>query len=286
MSTPSGTSDAAVRKLLERVFLRHQYGWVPYGPAPRLLVGELPPDWDIPLPQAAVVVGSLVNSEFQTEVVLDVPAEPEEAVAAVEQDLTAQGWRSSQEMFGMRAGGFVPADMPAPQAMRLLCDEQRRRHLQASAGPGEGGLADLRLHLDSDPDNFAICEGDGWRRRAKTSIFPALTPPPGMSHRGGGGGSSGGSSHTQTTLRGDLQVDAVENHYRQQLAAAGWQLSEHAASGRWAWSAWDFTDERGDPWTGLLTVAEPHGQPNVRHVTLMALSARGGSESSAAYTLI
>lgn len=171
----------------------------------------------------------------------------------------------------MRAGGFVPAGAPAPRA---------------SAGPGEAGLADVRLHLDSDPDNFAFCEGDGWRRRALTSIFPALAPPPGRSQRGGGSGGGGASSHTQTTLRGDLPVAAVESHYREQLAAAGWRVSEHAASGRWAWSTWDFTDERGDPWTGLLTVVEPQGQPNVHHVTLIALSARGGAESSATYTLM
>lgn len=74
MSTSGETSDAAVRKLLERLFLRHRHG-----PPPLLLVGELPPEWDIPLPQAAVVVGSLVTSEFLFHVVLDAPVEPEEA---------------------------------------------------------------------------------------------------------------------------------------------------------------------------------------------------------------
>ncbi len=31
---------------------------------------------------------------------------------------------------------------------------------------------------------------------------------------------------------------------------------------------------------GLLTVAEPQGQTNVRHVSLLGMSARGGSGSS------
>jgi hypothetical protein len=277
MSTQGGTSDAAARKLLERLFLRHRHG-----PEPLLLVGELPPGWDIPLPQGAVIIGSHIPVEFQAQVVLDLPGEPEQAVVAVEQVLIDQGWRSSQGMPGMRASGFVPASAPTARAARLLCDDQRRRHLRVSAGPGEGGLADVRLNLDSDSDNFAICEGGGRMHRDPTSVFPALSPPPGMSQRGGGGGGGGRSSHAQTTLRGELPVDAIESHYREQLIAAGWRLSEHAASGRWAWSAWDFLDQRGDPWTGLLTVAEPQGQASVRHVTLLALSARGGGSGSSA----
>jgi hypothetical protein len=283
MSTQGETSDAAVRELLERLFLRHRHA-----PEPLLLVGELPPEWDIPLPQGAEVVGSLGTAEFQSQVVLNLPGEPEQAMAEVERALTAGGWRSGQWMPGMRASGFVPAGAAIPRAGSLLCDDQRRRHLRVSAGPGEGGLADVRLNLNSDPDSFAICEGGGRMHWDPTSVFPALIPPPGMSQRGGGsgGGGGGGSSHAQTTLRGDLAVDEVERHYREQLVAAGWRLNEHAASGRWAWSAWDFTDERGDAWTGLLTVAEPQGQASVRHVALLALSARGGPGSSSTMRLM
>ena len=161
----------------------------------------------------------------------------------------------------MRAGGFVPGRPPTPAAARLLCDHQRRRQLRVNAGPGEGGVADVRLSLNSDPDNFAICETDVWMHLRLTSVFPPLIPPPGMSQRGGGGsGGGGGSSHSQTLLRGELPVGDVESHYREQLIAAVCRLSEHTATGRWAWSTWDFIDDRGQPWMGLLTVAEPQGQ--------------------------
>jgi hypothetical protein len=58
------------------------------GGEPFPLVGELPPEWDIPLPLGALIGGSLVSVEYQAEVVLDVPGEPGQAVAAVEQSLT------------------------------------------------------------------------------------------------------------------------------------------------------------------------------------------------------
>jgi hypothetical protein len=230
MTTQGGTSDAAFRKLMGRLFLRPRYG-----PEPLLLIGELPPEWGIPLPQGAVIVGSYVPVEFHAQVVLDMPGEPEQAVAAVEQALTSRGWRSQQHMRRMR-GGFVPAGATVSRVARLLCDDQRRRHLDVAAGPGEGGLAGVRFTLNNDPDRFAICEGDGRMHRDPMSVFPALSAPPGMSQRGSGGG----SSHSHTTLWGELPVDAVERHSREQLIAAGWRLGQHAASGRWAWSAWDF----------------------------------------------
>ena len=66
MSTQSGGSDADLRKLMERLFLIPRYGVEPFP-----LVGELPPEWDIPLPLGALIVGSLVSIEYQAEVVLD-----------------------------------------------------------------------------------------------------------------------------------------------------------------------------------------------------------------------
>lgn len=280
MSTQSGTADSAFRKLIERLFLRPRHG-----PEPLVFPGALPPEWDIPLPQGAVIVGSIVPDEFQAEVVLDLPGDMEESVVTVEQALTKLGWSPRQDAAGMRPGGFVSAGMP--RAVRLLCDQQRRRSVRVIANSGGDSLADVHLHLNSDPDNFArTCEGDGWIHRDPGPAFPALSPPPGMSHRGGGGGGGGASSHTHTTLRGALPVDTIERHYREQLADAGWRLSEHAASGPWAWSTWDFSDERGDACTGLLTVTEPSGQANVRHVTLLALADRGGSGSSATMRLM
>ncbi len=76
----------------------------------------------------------------------------------------------------MRAGGFVPGRPPTPAAVRLLCDHQQQRHLRVNAGPGEGGVADVRLSLNSDPDNFAICETDVWMHLRLTSVFPPLSP--------------------------------------------------------------------------------------------------------------
>jgi hypothetical protein len=76
----------------------------------------------------------------------------------------------------MRAGGFVPGRPPTPAAVRLLCDHQQRRHLRVNAGPGEGGVADVRLSLNNDPDNFAICETDVWMHLRLTSVFPPLSP--------------------------------------------------------------------------------------------------------------
>jgi hypothetical protein len=93
---------------------------------------------------------------------------------------------------------------------------------------------------------------------------------------GGGGGGGGGSASTHTTLFGPLSAEAVEEHYRGQLANAGWRLIDHGATDRCAWSAWDFTGERNVAWTGLLIVIQPEGQAEMRQVSLTASAAYGG----------
>jgi hypothetical protein len=148
---------------------------------PFLYVGELPPGWDMPLPDSTAVVGSLVTSEFLVQVILEVPGDSEQAVTAVAQGLWATGWRTSRGMPGLRPGGFVLTGMERSQIGIILCDDQQRRHVQISADSGEAGLADVRLDLNSDPDGFVICEGIDRMFRDPTSIFPALGPPPGMS---------------------------------------------------------------------------------------------------------
>ncbi len=113
-------------------------------------------------------------------------------------------------------------------------------------------------------------------------VFPPLRPPQGMTQVGGGGGGGGGGTATaQATLLGDLSPEAIESHYRAQLETAGWRVGEHAASGRWAWSTWEFTGERQAPWMALLTVVATPGVERQRQVYLQAsTSGRGGQGGS------
>jgi hypothetical protein len=261
---------------MDRLFLRHP--GEPVVEEPNVFVGALPPDWDIPLPVGAVVVGAYVSNRFHTRVALDMSGDHEQAAARVDQMLKDAGW-TSQERTPPAIGGFIPArDMIAGPARRLQ-DAQRRRTLFLTSGPIEGGLASIVLDLDANPDNFRVFD-DIRRRRRPSSILPPLTPPPAMTMRRGGGG--GGSIHTASshaTLHGDLSGAAIEAHYRGQLAAAGWRQGESHAAARWTWSTWDFTDEYGEPWTALLSVAEAPAQAAVRSVFLDATkgeAAQGG----------
>jgi hypothetical protein len=71
-------------------------------------------------------------------------------------------------------------------------------------------------------------------------------------------------------------VADIERHYREQLHAYGWVLEDHGDTSHWAWSAWQFTDSRGDPWTGLLIVMQPRDQTEMRQLFLQAVAASSG----------
>ncbi|MBI4338703.1 MAG: hypothetical protein HY680_01975 [Chloroflexi bacterium] len=184
MTTPGDASDAVVRMFLERLFVRTPHR--PSGAEPQVLIGRLPPGWDIPLPDDAKVVGSYVPMDFQVRLVLDMPGQFDQAGEKLVQALTGGGWRLQTGM-GMRSGGFMPSSS-SPAFGRMLVDERRRRTLTLTAMPGDGGLTDVRLDLNSDPQAFAS------RERAERmgaghdimSVIPPLTPPPGMRQSGGG----------------------------------------------------------------------------------------------------
>lgn len=272
MSTHSEPSDAAVRELLERLYVRQ----IEFRGDVQLLTAELPADWDIALPPGSTVVGTEVRMGFHTRVVLDIPGSPEAAVNSIAQPLLGSGWREAERP-RMREGGLMAGAMRGPKAGVMLCDDQRRRHVDITASDGANGMADVRVTLNSDPTQHYACERGQRVPRSPTSIFPPLSPPPSMVAHGGGGGGGGGSVYNNATLSGILQPREIEEHYRRQLTASDWALVDSGSTGQWAWSVWDFTGEHGVPWTAILTVVQPHGLDQFREVTLLASAAPGSA---------
>ncbi len=89
-------------------------------------------------------------------------------------------------------------------------------------------------------------------------VLPALGPPPGAYQRprGGGGGSDDYDSTADLTT--DLSVTDVAAHYRDQMAAAGWDPAGESSTDGFATSSW--TSRRDDrPVVAVLLVhqAEP-----------------------------
>ncbi len=252
---------------MERLFLSSSYRRS--GNQAQMFVGELPPQWDLPLPADAQVLGAHVPVEFHAQVVIDMSGDPREAVAEIQRLLVAEGWRALQA-WRQRGGGFMGGGILEPPAAVLMCDYRLRRHLNVVGTEGQTGMAEVLLSYNSDPSSFQPCEFARGMPGEQPSVFPDLVPPPGMTQGRAGGGGRGTSASNDAVLIGDLSAEAVEQHYRAQLVAAGWRIESHTASDSWAWSTWEFTDDQEKVWTALLTVAAPRGRPRQRELFLHA----------------
>ena len=123
--------------------------------------------------------------------------------------------------------------------------------------------------------------------RDVAQVLPPLAAPPGSRQMQGGGGTTGpdmGESHA--TIETDLDVPAIGAHYQAQLERAGWTGRGNGTSGPIAWSAWDFKDEAGEPWTAVFTAVQRPDVPRRFHLWLRADYAGSNPEGRGASRLL
>lgn len=256
-SAPTPTAeppdDSELLRLVERIFSPAG----PYGDQDRatVLVGDLPPDFDIQLPEGTDVIGSVIN-ENRSQIVLDLPGIPQDSFADLTRILADGGWENRDLPSGPNSGGFVPGPLGGIE-FALFCSESDERSLNASAFEMEGGVTDLRLHLSRNED-YSPCDDEltAYRGSLRDDLFPPLSAPEGAQQQGGGGGGGGRDFYTSTQLKTELSVQQVDEHYRQQLFDSGWTLVDSGSESSVGWSTWRFTDDDERTWGGMLLVLQ------------------------------
>lgn len=247
-------SDPAVERLALRL-LSYRYAGAPELSELQLLPEQLPPDYELPLPADATVVGSLTRGEEST-IVLDSDHSPEQITSFFEERMANAGWEEAPEPG--QAGGFVPA--PSPRA-KYFCQQETGQFLALTATtyPEEGQPTDVRLILRSDED-YSPCRdirAEADYQNVWALLIPSLATPPGVQQRGSSnGGSPDESIYTSANLETELAASALVDHYSQQLRDAGWTRLDQGDSGPVSWSTWSFQDEEGQAWQGLFFVTE------------------------------
>ena len=243
-------SDTELTRLVKRYLT---YPGSPYGEF-EMLVGELPSDLpaDVPIPEDAEVIGSIVRSDKYTmiQIMLDAPQEPDEILEFYRDYLTEKGW---QEMKQPSSSGFVS---PMMRSRVNFCYEGKISLSMSAYTTEEGKPTDVRLYVSDDPQSCKAYTEEPVRPGAG-DVLPALMAPEGAIQRGGGGGGGSDRRYSQATLETSLSIDELHTHYRAQILEAGWDLREEGSKGTVAWSTWSFADESDNDWVGLLLVRAP-----------------------------
>ncbi|MGO8948972.1 MAG: hypothetical protein ACLQUY_15250 [Ktedonobacterales bacterium] len=236
----------------------------PRGTQPRLFLGKIPESLpvEVPVPDQTRVLGTLARSETNVEILLESDLTPEDIRTFYRTRLTALGWHEAD--FGSpHQGGFLHSRFGRSTNI-VFCQVQGGAGLTLNLAPPESTPTTVRLTLSLDRDmnpcaREAMRRGD-LRHHTPHDLIPALVPPQGAQQRSGGGGGSSNEVHTTATVITALGLDAVAQHYGDQLSQAGWKQTDVGTSGPLAWHTWQFTSDDQEPWTGLFFALKTPGK--------------------------
>ena len=222
---------------------------------PSFLVGRLPENLpvEIPVPNGASIIGSRPHGDdprAEVEVVLDVDTTAEQSRETYRELMARTGWSESDRHRGPMGSGFVSE---APPDVLLFCKSDRGPALFVRARDRKDAPTDVRLSLVPN-ERYSPCSPRDYQARMLFEpILPPLAPPPGARLFPRSEGGSDDDVESNAVLQTDLHLGAVGTHYVAHLKDAGWSLLNEGGAGPQTWSTWSFSDETGQPWSGLFT---------------------------------
>ncbi|HTK05537.1 MAG TPA: hypothetical protein VL485_00055 [Ktedonobacteraceae bacterium] len=237
---------------------------------PRLFLGKIPEHFpiDLPIPEQSRVMGTLARSETQVEIVMESDLTPEAIFSFYRTQLTSLGWHELENMWLHQTGGFIHSNF-GPHTNTTFCQGSDGAGLTLSAVPLQNTTTSVRIDLSLDREANPCAQQE---RQAKMprhirhhdlfKIIPPLVPPQGAQQYGGGGGSGSDDVHTSATLKTNLALDVLPQHYADQLLKAGWTQIDAGISGPLAWHTWRFTSEDQEPWSALFFILKTPEKPN------------------------
>ncbi len=237
---------------------------------PQILLGELPPGFDVRSPDGTSVLGSVVHGDSSFQAILDAPMERQEAQKFYSEALVEAGWRGQNRP---EQRGFTGSSESIP--LGFCSDKNIVLYMFLSDSPIDG-FTEARIQgtnyddlLPSICDERAVGEQSRGpvssvpRQISSDDVLPSLKSPGGVismrTSTGMSRNESESSATSEVSLNTEMSAADLEEHYRKQLEDLNWDLVEKGATGPVAVSTWRFIDEDGEDLWGLLWVVEgPH----------------------------
>ena len=269
------TESARLEQFVKRLLSPSTMGpGVPTIAEPQILLGELPPDFDVPVPEGADVLGSLVQSDRSFQAILDLPMDQGESGEFYVAALHDAGW--SERSRGSRGGFTSAGNVP----FAFCSGDNTMLTLTLSESPIEG-LTEVRFFtfnvkgMGRSPCDQSRKGGARLDMISPTGFkLPTLRSPAGVRETGSSSGSSHNSVRSEVSLITDMSAVDLEEHYRRQLLELGWELAEQAAAGPLAVSTWRFANTEGQEHSGLLWALEGPEENNRTAVIQVSLPNR------------
>ena len=204
----SDNTPGAREDLLRELALRlSTYPGDPRNDNPQLLVGQLPENMAIPvpMPEQSQVLGTLIRSPENIEIMLDSALSPEAVLSFYKERMTESGWNELDEMrHAQPGGGFVHSGFSALENRTIFCKGPDGPAFTINAYERKQGHTDVRLDINFGNEYSPCKQPNRIHRRmmhqTMRNLIPLLEPPKGAKQQGGGGGGGGESWYSNATL--------------------------------------------------------------------------------------
>jgi hypothetical protein len=254
-----------------RIFLRSLLASLAMGPATEAItatVGTLPSlPIDLDLPASVAVVGSVARiGEFGgTQLFFAAPPSVADLTETVREQLIDQGFT-----LPAASGTSGVVFLSTQPDFSLLCSADD----ELSVNLGTAALNNtilLQVNLSPIRPDGDPCTPDATQPAGLgDGVLPQLQPLTGALVQGSGGSSSGSRISATADIQTELTADVIAAHYEDQLEAAGWERIDDTAADAIAWSAWTFTDEDDNEWSGTFYIVRLAGDGSTFVATLDA----------------
>jgi hypothetical protein len=275
-------ADTLVSQLPQAVALVDQTRMIPQPLALRLLgrsssqaeiwADQLPASlpFELPLPDKAQVVGSLVEQSERFQIILNAPQSPQQVKDFYANRLSKMGWQQAFLGRELERFGFLTLGYTLYNSVRF-CKGVHGPELSLDIYPASPPLTDVRLSFNLGNNPHSFCQlldrpsGYGDEKISQMPL-PSLTVPPETQAFWGGGGLRGGGLRgdafdSSAILQTQLSPEALATAYETQLEQAGWTRSAQS-EGAIHVSLWTIADTQGQIWHALLSLTETGVSPH------------------------
>jgi hypothetical protein len=257
--------STALQKLLQR--------WLGLFAAEQLIPGQLPPQLPVhlPLPEKAEVVGSIVKSSNNFQIILDVVQSPEQVQAFYEQKLLQTGWQKQKHLdLSTQQTGFVNSsstlDNSSTNQDSTFCSLSHKAKLNIQASYLFVSTTEIspqvHLNLEVSPSKSSSNFQCSLSQSTPQIQLPPLNTPSRVGINANFTAGSEQSAYSYGVLYTELEPQLMNADYAAQIEKFGWQRGDTKHNDMGIWSTWTFKDRFGQPKQGLLSITKFAGVPN------------------------
>jgi len=228
----------------------------------QLLVGQLPDNMpiDLPIPDDARIIGSMIQGRKNINIVLDVNLTPEQVLDFYRESMAAGNWSEIEQRRGFAFN----------EIKIVMCQNNNDPPLTIRAYPVDSGLTDVRLNIETDPE-YSPCKAcreteDNWLKPLPTLVAPSDS----KEFNQGSGTSRSDFVSTSITMETSMNSSVLVAHYGDQFKAANWTKQADGDSASFAWSTWTLRDEDALTWRAFLWAVDLPGTANERFMGAQA----------------